>query len=101
MGARRPPIARPEGPTLPASRPAARTAVFPRRIWGALRPEPTRVALVATAASPAISRLLQQAAAGARKTIGQPIVVRDLVPLPSSDSTGATAFSAALSLIIA
>ena len=84
-----------------ASLDAARTAVLHRKIYGALRPEPTPLVLVATAASPAVSRLLQQASAVARKRIGERIAVRDLVPLPSSDSTGATAFSAVLSLIIA
>ena len=84
-----------------ASLDAARTAVLHRKIYGALRPEPTPLVLVATAASPAVSRLLVQASAVARKKIGERIAVRDLVPLPSSDSTGATAFSAVLSLIIA
>jgi len=80
---------------------AARTAVLHRKIYGALRPEPTPLVLVATAASPAVSRLLEAASAVARKRVGERIVVHDLVPLPSSDSTGATAFSAVLSLIFA
>jgi len=84
-----------------ASLDAARAAVLHRKIYGALRPEPTPLVLVATAASPAVSRLLQQASAAAEKRTGQRVAVRDLVPLPSSDSTGATAFSAVLSLIIA
>jgi molybdopterin biosynthesis enzyme MoaB len=79
----------------------ARTAVLHRGIYGALRPEPTPLVLVATAASPAISRLLARASAVARQRVGERVVVRDLVPLPRSDSTGATAFSAVLSLIIA
>lgn len=84
-----------------ASLDAARTAVLHRKIYGALRPEPTPLVLVATAASPAVSRLLVDASTVARKRIGEPVAVRDLVPLPSSDSTGATPFSAVLSLIIA
>jgi hypothetical protein len=56
--------------------------------------------LVASAASPAVATLLEQTFAAAARTQGQALVVRDLVPLPSSDSRGATAFSMILSLII-
>jgi hypothetical protein len=57
--------------------------------------------LVASAASPAVAALLEQTVAAAAPGQGQALVVRDLVPLPSSDSRGATAFSMVLSLIIA
>jgi hypothetical protein len=57
--------------------------------------------LLASAASPAVAALLQQTVAAKAHTEGNTLVVRDLVPLPSSDSRGATAFSMVLGLIIA
>jgi uncharacterized protein DUF3533 len=56
---------------------------------------------MASAASPSVAALLEQTFAAAARTQGKALVVRDLAPLPSSDSRGATAFSAVLSLIIA
>lgn len=79
---------------------AARMAILHRTIYGAFEPGPPPVLLVASAASKFVAGLLQQtfqAAAGAQ---GQPLVVHDVVPLPPSDSTGATAFSATISMII-
>ena len=80
---------------------AARGAILGRTVYGALRPIPSPLLLVASAASPSISALLVQTATAAARAQGQPLAVRDLVPLPSSDSRGATAFSMILSLIIA
>jgi hypothetical protein len=79
---------------------AAQTAILQRVVYGALRPGPSPLLLVASAASPAVATLLQQTAAAVARTEGKVLVVRDLVPLPSSDSRGATAFSMILSLII-
>jgi hypothetical protein len=79
---------------------AAQTAILHRAVYGAFRPGPTPLLLVASAASPAVATLLQQTVAANAETGGK-LVVRDLVPLPSSDSRGATAFSMVLSLIIA
>jgi hypothetical protein len=79
---------------------AAQTAIFHRGVYGAFRPVPSPLLLVASAASPAVATLLQQTATAAAHTQGKALVVRDLVPLPSSDSRGATAFSMILSLII-
>jgi uncharacterized protein DUF3533 len=83
-----------------ASVPAAEIAILHRVVYGAFRAVPSPLLLVASAASPAVASLLQQTVATAAHTEGQALVVRDLVPLPSSDSRGATAFSMVLSLII-
>ena len=56
--------------------------------------------LVASAASPAVATLLQKAFTAATQAEGKSLVVRDLVPLPSSDSRGATAFSLLISLLV-
>jgi hypothetical protein len=80
---------------------AARTAILHRTVYGAYRPFPAPLLLVASAASPSVAALLQQTFAAPARQQGRALVVRDLVPLPSSDSRGATAFSAVLSLIIA
>jgi hypothetical protein len=80
---------------------AARQAVEHRSVYGAFQPEPSPVLLVATAASPPVASLLQRAFTAAARTTGRPLVVQDVVPLPASDSAGATSFSALLSLILA
>jgi hypothetical protein len=79
---------------------AAETAILHRAVYGAFRPFPSPLLLVASAASPAVAALLQQTVAAKPHTEGNTLVVRDLVPLPSSDSRGATAFSMILGLII-
>jgi hypothetical protein len=79
---------------------AAQTAILHRVIYGAFRPAPSPLLLIASAASPAVAALLQQTVEANVHTQGPALVVRDLVPLPSSDSRGATAFSMVLSLII-
>jgi hypothetical protein len=80
---------------------AARTAVLHRSVYGAFQPVPSTVLLVATAASPPVAALLQRTFASVAGRAGRALTVQDLVPLPSSDSSGATTFSAVLSLIIA
>lgn len=79
----------------------ARTAVLHRSVYGAFQPVPSAVLLVASAASPPVAALLQRTFASVASRSGRALAVRDLVPLPSSDSSGATTFSAVLSLIIA
>jgi hypothetical protein len=79
---------------------AAKAAILHREVYGALRPAPTPLLLVASAASPAVATLLQQAFTAAAKAQGKTLVVRDLVPLPSSDSRGATTFSMLISLLV-
>jgi hypothetical protein len=80
---------------------AARTAILHRTVYGAFRPGRPPLLLVASAASSSIAALLQTTFGAAARTQGQALVPRDIVPLPSSDSRGATAFSVVLSLIIA
>jgi hypothetical protein len=80
---------------------AAKTAVLHRSIYGAFQPAPSPVLVVASAASPAVAVLLQRTFARAAGRSGRVPAVRDVVPLPESDSSGATTFSAILSLIIA
>ena len=71
-----------------------------RSVYGAYQPVPSAVLLVASAASPPVATLLQRTFASAAGQSGRRLAVRDLVPLPSSDSSGATSYSAILSLII-
>ena len=80
---------------------SARTAVLHRSVYGAFQPGPSPVLLVASAASPAVAVLLQRTFASVASRSGRALAVQDLVPLPKSDSSGATSFSAVLSLIIA
>jgi hypothetical protein len=79
----------------------ARSAIRDRSVYGAFQPAPTAVLLVATAASPAVAALLQRTFATISRTLDRPLIVQDVVPLPASDSTGATTFSAILGLVIA
>jgi hypothetical protein len=80
---------------------SARTAVLDRSVYGAFQPVPSPVLLVASAASPPVSALLQRTFASEASRSGRALVLHDLVPLPTSDSSGATSFSLVLSLIIA
>jgi hypothetical protein len=84
-----------------ASLTAAQTAIRHRAVYGAFQPGPSRVLLTANAASPPVAALLQTAVGNVPHPPGQDVVVRDVVPLPPSDSSGATTFSALLSLILA
>jgi hypothetical protein len=80
---------------------SARTAVLHRSVYGAFQPVPAPILLVAGAASPPVAVLLRRTFSGAASRSGRALAVHDLVPLPSSDSTGATSFSVVLSLILA
>jgi hypothetical protein len=80
---------------------AARAGVLHRSVYGAFQPVPSTILLVASAASPPVAALLQRTFASVASRSGRALAVQDLVPLPSSDSSGATIFSAVLSLIIA
>jgi hypothetical protein len=79
---------------------AARTAILHRSVYGALEPGPPPVLLVAEAASGYVANLLEKNFQAAAHAQGQRLTVQDLAPLPPSDSTGASSFSATLSLII-
>jgi Protein of unknown function (DUF3533) len=79
---------------------SARTAVLHRSVYGAFQPVPSPVLLVASAASPPVAVLLQRTFTSVASRTGRALAVHDLVPLPSSDSSGATSYSAILSLII-
>ena len=72
-----------------------------RSVYGAFQPVPAPVLLVASAASPPVAALLRRTLSGAASRSGRALAVHDLVPLPSSDSSGATSFSVVLSLILA
>ena len=80
---------------------SARTAVLHRSVYGAFQPVPAPVLLVASAASPPVAVLLRRTFSGVAIRSGRALAVHDLVPLPSSDSSGATSFSVVLSLILA
>jgi hypothetical protein len=80
---------------------AAKTAVLHRSVYGAYQPGPSPVLLTANAASPPVAALLQRVFGSVSQVTGRPLVVDDVAPLPPSDSSGATAFSALLGLIIA
>ena len=79
---------------------AAKTGLLHRSVYGAFQPVPSPVLLTASAASPAVAVLLQRTFAGLAGRSGRALAVHDVVPLPASDSSGATTFSAILSLII-
>jgi hypothetical protein len=80
---------------------AARTAILHRRVYGAFDPGPPPSLFVADAASLPVAALPQKTFTAAARAQGAPLIVHDLVPLPPTDPTGGTAFSATLSLIIA
>jgi hypothetical protein len=80
---------------------AAKTAVLHRSVYGAYQPAPSPVLLTANAASPAVATLLQRIFGSVSQVSGRTLVVHDVAPLPPSDSSGATIFSALLGLIIA
>jgi hypothetical protein len=80
---------------------AARTAILHRAVYGAYRPAPAPLLLVANASSTAVEVLLQETFAAAAHARGATLAVRDLVPLPPSDPRGTTAFNMLLGLILA
>jgi hypothetical protein len=79
---------------------AAKSGVQHRSVYGAFQPVPSPVLLTASAASPAVAVLLQRTFAALAGRSGRALAVHDVVPLPASDSSGTTTFSAILSLII-
>jgi hypothetical protein len=79
---------------------AAETGILHRSVYGAYVPSSQPTLLVATAASGAAAGVLEETFKKAAKSQGQKLKVQDVAPLPSSDSSGATSFSAILSLII-
>jgi hypothetical protein len=83
------------------SRAAARTAILKRQVYGAFEPGPRPSLLVASAASRPAELVLEQTFRATTSARGQTLVIRDVAALPRSDSSGATAFSTALSLIVA
>jgi hypothetical protein len=80
---------------------AAKTGILHRSVYGAYQPAPSPVLLTANAASPAVATLLQRVFTSVTQVSGRTLVVSDVAPLPPSDSSGATIFSALLGLIIA
>ena len=70
---------------------AARTAVLHRSVYGAFQPFPSTVLLVASAGSAPVAALLQRTFASVARPSGRALSVQDVLPLPSSDSSGATA----------
>ena len=80
---------------------AAKTAILHRSVYGAFQPGPHPVLLVASAASVAVAQLLERTFGPVVSATAESLTVVDVVPLPRSDSGGATAFSALLSLILA
>lgn len=87
--------------TLP-DRAAAEQAILDREVYGAivLGPEGGQM-LTASAASPAIARMLRGIAAEVPPEAGGPLAVTDLRPLPEDDPRGAGLATAVLPLIIA
>jgi hypothetical protein len=80
---------------------SARTAVLHRSVYGVFQPAPAPVLLVASAASPPVAALLERTFSEVASRSGRALAVDNLVPLPPSDSSGATSFSVVLSLILA
>jgi hypothetical protein len=79
----------------------AQTAILHRVVYGAFDSGPPPSLLVASAASPVVATVLQKTFAPFARAQGQTLKVRDLAPLPNTDSSGVTSTSAILSLIIA
>lgn len=82
---------------------AAREAIGEREVYGAIiaGPEGTRL-LVASAASPAVAQLLQQATTGMAAQANQPPpAIEDVVPAPDDDPRGAVLSSSMLPLVLA
>ncbi|HET6998825.1 MAG TPA: hypothetical protein VFI03_09560 [Solirubrobacterales bacterium] len=80
---------------------AAREAIRERRIYGAFEPGAPPTLLVASAASAVAEEVLLETFRPLTVGRGETLAVDDVVRLPPSDDTGATAFSAVLSLTIA
>ncbi|MEU6531362.1 ABC transporter permease [Streptomyces sp. NPDC046928] len=82
--------------------PAARDAIEDRDVYGAVvvTPQGPRL-LTASAASPAVAQLLQQAVAGQAAAEGARVETVDVVPAPEKDPRGAALTSSVLPLALA
>ena len=81
--------------------PAARTLIEDRKIYGAFAPlKKTGVVLVASAASQPVAGILPQIFAPVGQQLGLTPSVKDIAPLPSSDSAGASGYFLALVALI-
>jgi hypothetical protein len=86
---------------LVANGPAARTLIEQRKIYGAFAPlTKTGVVLVASAASQPVAGVLPQIFAPVSQQLGITPVVKDIAPLPSADSAGASSYFLALVALI-
>ncbi|MEU6544886.1 ABC transporter permease [Streptomyces sp. NPDC046859] len=85
-----------------ADEPAARDAIEDRDVYGAVvvTPQGPRL-LTASAASPAVAQLLQQAVAGQAAAEGTRVETVDVVPAPDQDPRGAALGSSVLPLALA
>ncbi|MEZ7239297.1 ABC transporter permease [Rhodococcus sp. GXMU-t2271] len=80
---------------------ALRTAIEQREVVGGLAVEPDGPAMyVAGAGGAPVAQVLTATAAGLSQTLGRPVPVRDVVPLPADDPAGAGLNSLALPLVL-
>ncbi|MCF2534994.1 ABC transporter permease [Streptomyces sp. FB2] len=85
-----------------ADEPAAREAIEDRDVYGAVVVTPQGPKLLtASAASPAVAQLLQQAVAGPAAAEGTQVETVDVVPAPEEDPRGAALNSSVLPLALA
>ncbi|MGW7278331.1 ABC transporter permease [Streptomyces sp. NPDC054844] len=81
---------------------AARGAIEDRTVYGAvIAGDRGPKLLTASAASPAVAQLLQQAVAGQASAAGAPAQVVDVVPVPGTDPRGAALGASVLPLALA
>ncbi|GAA5205242.1 ABC transporter permease [Streptomyces thinghirensis] len=81
---------------------AARGAIEDRTVYGAvIAGDRGPKLLTASAASPAVAQLLQQAVAGQASAAGSPVQVVDVVPAPGTDPRGAALGASVLPLALA
>ncbi|MEJ1198584.1 MULTISPECIES: ABC transporter permease [unclassified Streptomyces] len=81
---------------------AARGAIEDRTVYGAvIAGDRGPKLLTASAASPAVAQLLQQAVAGQASAAGAPVQVVDVVPAPGTDPRGAALGASVLPLALA
>ncbi|MFE1025003.1 ABC transporter permease [Streptomyces sp. NPDC058818] len=81
---------------------AARGAIENRTVYGAvIAGDRGPKLLTASAASPAVAQLLQQAVAGQASAAGAPVQVVDVVPAPGTDPRGAALGASVLPLALA
>jgi hypothetical protein len=86
---------------LVADGPAARTLIEQRKIFGAFAPlRKTAVVLVASAASQPVVGVVEQIFAPVGQQLGITPVVKDVAPLPSADSGGASSYFLTLVALI-